>query len=92
MYDIYFDLNNMHQVVDDTPADQLSQLYDELSAIGENLEFDLIGALPIEDDDDYAVVVKKSKGCRCKKCGETYPYAEPNQQDGSFKCWSCRNF
>jgi DNA-directed RNA polymerase subunit RPC12/RpoP len=120
MYDIYFDLNNMHQVVDDAPAEQLSLLYDELTAVskaqavhvedetameiegeGEFLSFNFELDLPeaAEPLDDFAVVVKKKKikkpgnGYTCSGCGEIYPYAEePNQKDGSFKCWACRNF
>lgn len=36
---------------------------------------------------------KKSNkdGCDCKKCKEKYEWAEPNQEDGSFVCWECRN-
>jgi len=26
----------------------------------------------------------------CKVCKEYYPYAEPNQPDGSLVCWVCR--
>lgn len=29
-------------------------------------------------------------GCRCKKCQDWYPMAEPNQSDGTLICWSCR--
>jgi hypothetical protein len=36
-------------------------------------------------------VVKKSEGCVCTKCGEFYQYAEPNQEDDTFKCWGCRH-
>lgn len=36
---------------------------------------------------------KESKGQICKKCNELYEYAEkPNQKDGSFICFSCRNY
>lgn len=35
---------------------------------------------------------KKSNGSTCVKCKEFNPYAEPNQKDGSFKCFSCRNY
>ena len=31
-------------------------------------------------------------GCFCVKCKEFFPYAEPNQTNGTMKCWSCRNF
>lgn len=29
-------------------------------------------------------------GCQCKKCHNFYPYAEPNQEDGTLVCYSCR--
>lgn len=105
MYDIYFDLSEMHQVVEDASPDELSKLYDELVAAATNQEeheeYWAIGetfTFEFPEDDDFPVIVKKSKsktkrnGCTCPKCGEIYPYAEPNQPDGSFKCWSCRNF
>jgi len=33
---------------------------------------------------------KDKDGCDCKKCKEFYPYAEPNQDDGTLICYSCR--
>lgn len=30
-------------------------------------------------------------GCDCVKCREFYPFAEPNQEDGTLICFSCRN-
>lgn len=30
-------------------------------------------------------------GCDCVKCKEFYPFAEPNQEDGTLICYSCRN-
>jgi hypothetical protein len=48
------------------------------------------------DDPDFAVPVefpKSENGLTCHSCQEYYPYAErPNQPDGTFKCWGCRNF
>jgi hypothetical protein len=35
--------------------------------------------------------VVKSAGCKCTKCGEFYEFSEPNQEDGTFKCWGCRH-
>lgn len=39
---------------------------------------------------------KKSKrdpdGCACKKCKEFYQFAEPNQEDGTLICYSCRTY
>lgn len=93
MYDIYFDLNNMHQTVDmeekDDGSIDLSKLYDELNSVGdEQLVFDFNWELDLPDD--RAVIVHKP--CVCKDCGDIFPQAEPNQKDGSFKCWSCRNY
>jgi hypothetical protein len=92
MYDIYFDLHNMHQVVED---DEITG-EDEFWHIGERFDYEFIEdeGPSIRRNDDYPVIVKRSRknGCTCKACGEIYPYAEPNQKDGSFKCWSCRNF
>jgi hypothetical protein len=33
---------------------------------------------------------KDSDGCTCKKCKEFFPYAEPNQEDGTLVCYGCR--
>ncbi len=33
---------------------------------------------------------KNTDGCVCKKCKELYPYAEPNQSDGTLICYGCR--
>lgn len=33
MYDIFFNLNDMHQVVEDAPASKISELYDELAEV-----------------------------------------------------------
>lgn len=30
-------------------------------------------------------------GLRCSKCEEFHAMAEPNQEDGTLVCWSCRN-
>lgn len=85
MYDIFFDLDNMHQPVDEA---------DETFAYG-------YYALPDNDeeqeelfiDDDYPVIVERSKnGLFCKKCGELFPYAESNQKDGTLICYSCKNY
>lgn len=36
--------------------------------------------------------VELKDGCICEKCEEYYPYAVPNQSDGTLICWSCRHF
>lgn len=42
----------------------------------------------------YVLNVKNKKypdGMFCQKCKNWYPFAEPNQTDGSLVCYSCRN-
>lgn len=89
MYDIFFDLNNMHQVVDALPEDTECAIGESWmlgASVDVNLEFDFnFPPAP-------ALIPKKSDGCTCEKCKELFPYAEPNQKDGSFKCYSCRTY
>jgi len=40
---------------------------------------------------DTVTTTEASGGLRCHKCNTHYPYAEANQDDGSFVCWSCRS-
>lgn len=40
-------------------------------------------APPIIRENDFAI---------CKGCSESSHMAEPNQEDGSFMCWSCRKY
>ncbi len=46
------------------------------------------------DDIDLAVPVEEKKkdcdGETCRKCKEYFPYAEPNQDDGTLVCYGCR--
>lgn len=84
MYDIYFDLNNMHQTVEET--DNNPQL--ELFASQNGFDFDWINDLPKENVEDLEL----TDGQTCASCKDFYPYADrPNQKDGTFKCWSCRH-
>jgi hypothetical protein len=77
MYDIYFDLANMHRTVNESDKDDSDD--DQFA-----FEFEL----DLPEEDDRAVIVRKPQ--TCKQCQEIYPYAEPNQKDGTFKCYSCR--
>ena len=36
-------------------------------------------------------IVNGLDGFSCKKCNTFYPYALPNNKDGTLICWSCRN-
>jgi len=74
MYDIYFDLENPHQVVENDESDDWEY--------GGQFDFDFVKDIP----------ETKSNGCVCTKCDNLFEYAEPNQKDGSFKCFSCRNY
>jgi len=87
MYDIFLDSG--YQTTN-TTSDEATPGELDLSdwQIGETLEFDFdfdIGLSP-----EPAMVPKKSNGCTCKQCQEICPYAEKNQSDGSFICYSCR--
>jgi hypothetical protein len=46
---------------------------------------DVTGPAPV------AIKKKDKAGCSCKKCKEFADMAEPNQDDGTFICWSCRH-
>lgn len=51
-------------------------------------------ASSIDSDVKIVKIIKRAKkgfGCVCTKCGELYEYAEPNRDDGTFKCWGCRH-
>ncbi len=36
-------------------------------------------------------IVNGLDGFPCRKCTNFFPYALPNQNDGTLICWSCRN-
>jgi formylmethanofuran dehydrogenase subunit E len=58
---------------------------------GESMEYEFMyQQLDLFDKDK--ITDKKKTGCACAKCGEFYPWGEPNQEDGTLKCWSCRNY
>lgn len=38
-----------------------------------------------------ARIAYQMDGRKCDRCGEFYMMAEPNQPDGSFLCWACKN-
>jgi hypothetical protein len=50
------------------------------------------GTWNIADDYTAPIIEAKSNkdGCTCKKCKELYPFAEPNQDDGTLICYKCR--
>lgn len=54
---------------------------DDSAFIGDGFQFDFVAPTP-----------KSKDGCTCTKCRELFPYAEPNRKDGTFVCYSCRNY
>lgn len=54
---------------------------DDDAFIGENLQFDFVKDIP-----------KNKDGCICTKCKELFPFAEPNQPNGTMICYYCRNY
>lgn len=89
MYDIYFDLNDMHQPVEED--DKEYWLIGQSFYINE-LDDDM-GVPDLDMGDDYIVVKRRPpNGYQCNKCNELFPHAEANQPDGSFTCYSCRNY
>ena len=45
----------------------------------------------IADQEAAEIKNNSSNGCTCRECGNYNEYAIPNQVDGSFVCFSCRN-
>ena len=40
----------------------------------------------------FTIIKKeKSAGCKCEQCDNFFEYAEPNQENGTFRCWGCRH-
>lgn len=42
-------------------------------------------------DEIHKVTINGIDGCICIKCKVFVPYAEPNQEDGTMICYSCRS-
>lgn len=86
MYDIYFDLQDMHQTVEEEEDTQ-----EWLSGEGFDFEFIKQFSEKVEELKKSAPRKRKSDGATCKSCGEFYPYADP-EPGTVFRCWGCRNF
>lgn len=72
---------------------QIHQSDHEYEQTSFNFELDIPETSEYEDD--YPVIVKEKykNGANCIKCNELYPYVEePNQKDGTFKCYICRKY
>jgi hypothetical protein len=42
-------------------------------------------------DGEQIIKNNSATGCTCMKCGQINEYAEPNQSDGTFLCFTCKN-
>lgn len=107
MYDIYFDLNDMHQEVEEVPAEQLSLLYDELTAVskaqtddaeefwllGEAFSFDFVHKFPVDklEEDDEDDFPVIVEKKSGCTCTRCGEFYPYAEPKKSFKCWSCRN-
>lgn len=49
-----------------------------------------IGGVPVPATETVEKKPKDKDGCFCKKCKDFFPYAEPNQEDGTLVCYACR--
>jgi hypothetical protein len=55
---------------------------------------DLVAStIPMNTSIIFASEIKNNtrNGCTCRKCGNFNEYAEPNQDDGTFLCFTCKN-
>lgn len=83
MFDIYFDLEDMHQTVDEEIAGARD---DHDSWAFEQVDFDFVKDL------DKSESFNKSAGCFCASCNDFCQFAEPNQPNGTLICYYCRNY
>ena len=71
-------------IKDDEFGDDGNDDSEEFWMAGEYFNFDFLEEIPAKS--------KNKNGCICTECSELYPYAEPNQPDGTLICYSCRRF
>jgi hypothetical protein len=52
-----------------------------------------LNELVLVDRADAPVAIKVQAPVQCKRCkNRDFPFAEANQADGSFMCWSCQHY
>lgn len=87
------DHDHGYQIADPDPTDQgvenSGQFLSWIIKQGHS-NLDLLGLL--ERLDLFMQSRKKSSqdGMKCKHCNDFYSFAEPNQDDGTLICYSCR--
>lgn len=58
-----------------------------------NIDKKYIGGQTIYINNNYIIdILYKFTGCCCSRCGEYFPQAEANQDDGTMKCYLCRKY
>ena len=98
MYDIYFDENDMHQLVEEEDIQEFWLMGESFVFSSTTIDLypeddqDTLDDLLIQNDDYIVVHRRPDEGYHCKKCDDVFPHAEPNQKDGTLICYSCRNF
>ena len=51
----------------------------------------LLGSISFDSETSSSIIKQRDRdGCDCIKCKNFYPYAEPNQKDGTLICFGCR--
>lgn len=78
--------HSTNELIDSYLKDRLCWMDDIATLIGEPDERE---SSPGEEPKPQA---SPRKGMRCRGCGELNEWAEPNQEDGSYVCFACRNF
>lgn len=65
-----------------------------------NIRFDINGNIVFDTDENkkkfpnpkkQKIILNGIDGCMCAKCKSFIPYAEPNMEDGTMVCYSCRS-
>lgn len=55
------------------------------------MNWDLGGIEDYVEEKQEKITIGTQEGYVCVKCQDFYPFAEINQANHTFKCWSCRN-
>lgn len=96
LYDEYIEASS--KWISYRKAQQICAIDDEETSFlfdGElvGFELDLPDMMPFDNDFPKFVTIKYANGATCATCNEIFPYAaESNQRDGTFKCYSCKNY
>jgi formylmethanofuran dehydrogenase subunit E len=80
----------MHQKIDNIYSFLSDPDEDKFWHLGES--FNIEDLQDVSSSKDETSDKKENKPQICKKCNEIYEFANANQADGTFICYSCRNY